>query len=126
MQVLNRINSLFAIKERLSKGNSVRANLRLNPSHIIYKGHFPGYPVTPGVVQLQIILVLVENHLQEKLRLDSITQCKFTHVLNPLVFAEIELDIQIEKIEQNLFAVAATGKALNFTFMKLQAKFCRL
>ena len=27
----------------------------LNPDHLIYKAHFPGQPVTPGVCILQII-----------------------------------------------------------------------
>ena len=34
-------------------------NVILNPDHLIYKAHFPGQPVTPGVCILQMIRELL-------------------------------------------------------------------
>ena len=40
--------------EGLPQGQS-GFNVILNPDHLIYKAHFPGQPVTPGVCILQMI-----------------------------------------------------------------------
>ena len=43
-------------------GNS--AEVRLIPESPIYKAHFPGYPITPGVTLLQIALELMGKKLR--------------------------------------------------------------
>ena len=37
------------------------AMLRLLPDSPVYQGHFPGYPITPGVCLVQIALELIEE-----------------------------------------------------------------
>jgi len=37
------------------------AQIRLNPNHEVYRGHFPQQAVVPGVVQLQIVKELLEQ-----------------------------------------------------------------
>ena len=37
------------------------ATLRLLPDSPVYRGHFPGYPITPGVCLVQIALELIEE-----------------------------------------------------------------
>ena len=50
---------MFTILE--DKGQEVK--IRLNPDHEIYRAHFPGNPITPGVCIVQIISeVLGEQH----------------------------------------------------------------
>ena len=39
------------------------ASVRLLPDSPIYKAHFPGYPITPGVTLLQIALELMGKKL---------------------------------------------------------------
>lgn len=40
-----------------------RASVRLLPESPIYKAHFPGYPVTPGVTLVQMALELMGRKL---------------------------------------------------------------
>ena len=35
--------------------------VKLNPGHPVYQGHFPGHPVVPGVCLLQLIKECVED-----------------------------------------------------------------
>lgn len=69
---------------------SVRASgyectITLDPNHITFKGHFPGFPVTPGVVQIQILEELVEEKVgRGNYTLKSVSQCKFLKVIDPI------------------------------------------
>ena len=38
--------------------------IKLNPEHPVYQGHFPGHPVVPGVCLLQLIKECEEGTLQ--------------------------------------------------------------
>jgi len=42
--------------------------VKLNPGHPVYQGHFPGHPVVPGVCLLQLIKECVEDIRQQKLQ----------------------------------------------------------
>lgn len=41
--------------------------VKLNPGHPVYQGHFPGHPVVPGVCLLQLIKECVEDIRQQKI-----------------------------------------------------------
>ena len=61
-------NDFYTVKETASPlENSVKGLIELNAAHIIYKGHFPEMPVVPGVLQIQIIKELLEDHLNKKI-----------------------------------------------------------
>ena len=47
-------NSLYAIEGQETADGAVCYDIRLHPDHTIYKAHFPGEPITPGVCVIQI------------------------------------------------------------------------
>lgn len=61
--------------------------LRLQSECFIYKAHFPGHPVTPGVCIVQMGVELIEELAGRRLRLKRVKNVKF---LSPLVPAEGE------------------------------------
>lgn len=63
--------------------NSIELTIQLNKDHEIFKGHFPNYPVTPGVAMLQIIKNGLENFLSKQLQLQSSSNIKFLNLVNP-------------------------------------------
>ena len=63
--------------------NSIELIIQLNNDHEIFKGHFPNYPVTPGVAMLQIIKNGLENLLSQQLQLQSSSNIKFLNLVNP-------------------------------------------
>jgi 3-hydroxyacyl-[acyl-carrier-protein] dehydratase len=73
------------------------ASITLNKNHAIFKGHFPGNPVTPGVCMMQIIKELTENILKVSLTMVSTSNVKFMALINPEVNAELTLDLEISE-----------------------------
>lgn len=59
------------------------ALVMINADHAIFNGHFPNFPVTPGVAMLQIIKNCLESHLEQSLMLQSSSSIKFLSLVNP-------------------------------------------
>lgn len=67
----------------------------LNKEHAIFKGHFPGNPVTPGVCMMQIIKELTQEILGSSLIMTSSSNVKFMALINPEINPTLKLDLEI-------------------------------
>lgn len=67
----------------------------LNNEHDIFKGHFPGNPVTPGVCMMQIIKELTEEIMGSSLIMTSSSNVKFMAIINPNIHPRLQLDLEI-------------------------------
>ena len=76
--------------EGLPQGQS-GFNVILNPDHLIYKAHFPGQPVTPGVCILQMIQELLSEEMGIPLFINKIKNAKFTSMISPLTDRRISV-----------------------------------
>lgn len=77
---------LFRIEspmEGLPQGQS-GFNIILNPDHLIYKAHFPGQPVTPGVCILQMLQELLSIQIDKQLYIKNIKNAKFISMMSPV------------------------------------------
>ena len=84
---------LFKVESRmegLPQGQS-GFNIILNPDHLIYKAHFPGQPVTPGVCILQIIQELLSVEMDIPLFIKKIKNVKFTNMISPVTDRRISV-----------------------------------
>jgi 3-hydroxyacyl-[acyl-carrier-protein] dehydratase len=97
-------NSFYTIEKNESTENIYCIGLVLNPSHEIYKLHFPGNPITPGVCLLQISLELLNFKFERKLRLIGAKNIKYLKVINPLENPRIEFVIQYKTENELIFA----------------------
>jgi 3-hydroxyacyl-[acyl-carrier-protein] dehydratase len=93
------LNDLYRITNLTIAEGTLLAEISLNADHQIYEGHFPGAPVTPGVVQLQIVKEILENHLQRKLKMKAMRTCKFLQIINPLKTPAIQISIKFTETE---------------------------
>lgn len=87
--------------------NSIEFTVELQKNHTIFKGHFPTYPVAPGVAMLQIIKNGLESHLQYSLQLQNASSVKFLNLVNPNENALLIFHIQFT-IEKELLRVKNT------------------
>lgn len=81
------------------QGAEVVAHYRTKKEHAIFKGHFPDYPILPGVVQVEmmaqstsfIVFLLHQNPMNLKMdvALLAITEAKFRKPILP------EMDLKI-------------------------------
>lgn len=76
-------DSFFIVESTQNTEGGFEAVLRTNPEHPIYKAHFPGSPITPGVCVIQAASELLANKLGRKLYLQSIKNVKFLMVIIP-------------------------------------------
>ena len=63
--------------------SSVEPLIRLEPDNVIFKSHFPDYPITPGAVQIRVATELLEAHLGKSLSLTRVKDLKFMEPLFP-------------------------------------------
>lgn len=66
-------------------------NIRLNPGHFIYKAHFPGHPVTPGVCLIQMVSELASQAEGTRLVISNVKNVKFTGVVDPVHDSELKM-----------------------------------
>ena len=119
---MNLINDLYKVIESKSELDSFEYLIKLNPSHKIYLGHYPGHPITPGVIQIAIVEELCGLKLNQKLKLSKITTCKFIGIINPIENPIISLSIILNKIDDVVFVLANISH-LNDEFFKLKSEY---
>ena len=77
------IDDLFIFEAFRETENGFEADLCTNPSHFIYKAHFPGNPITPGVCVIQVAGELLERKINRKVYLKTLKNVKFLSVIIP-------------------------------------------
>jgi 3-hydroxyacyl-[acyl-carrier-protein] dehydratase len=103
------LNSLYTIKRIHREGNLNRISIliKLNPSQEIFKGHFPGNPVLPGVCIVQIMKEILMVQLDKKLMLSYANSIKYLSFINPGVNSLVNLDVELKDMgNENIFCNA--------------------
>lgn len=116
------IDGLYILISKQSTEKGFLAKIQLDRNHSLFKGHFPGNPVMPGVCMLQIIKELTESELKRKLFLKSASNIKFMALINPDVNPELQLLIEISE-EGGLFKIKNITSFKDTVALKLNASF---
>jgi 3-hydroxyacyl-[acyl-carrier-protein] dehydratase len=82
-----------------------KAVILINEEHDIFKGHFPGNPIMPGVCMMQIIKELVEQITESSLFMQSLSNVKFMALINPFQTPELLLELDVTETEDNTVKV---------------------
>ena len=85
--------------------NSYLAMILINEEHEVFKGHFPGNPIMPGVCMTQIIKELTEQITESSLFMQSLSNVKFMALINPFNTPELRLELDISLTENDLVKV---------------------
>ena len=80
------------------QADSLGATVRLLPESAVYAGHFPGYPITPGVCLVQIALELIGEMADQvghdgSVHLVAAKNIKFTSPVFPAEGGELRFNI---------------------------------
>ena len=94
------IEGLYTTDHFSFEDNTVNASITLNSDHDIFKGHFPGNPILPGVCSIQIIKELTEKALDRSLFLSVSSNVKFLETVNPEANPKLVLSIAISEVEE--------------------------
>lgn len=77
------LDSLFHIESERHENGCHYYTVGLHPNHFIYKAHFPGEPITPGVCIMQMALELLEKACGMRLSMECARNIKFLKVISP-------------------------------------------
>jgi 3-hydroxyacyl-[acyl-carrier-protein] dehydratase len=80
----------------------------VNEKHDVFKGHFPGNPIMPGVCMIQIIKELTEKITESTLMIQTLSNVKFMALINPEATPELRLELDIVTTEDDLVKVKNT------------------
>ncbi|SEJ54002.1 3-hydroxyacyl-[acyl-carrier-protein] dehydratase [Dyadobacter sp. SG02] len=115
------LSSLYTITALDHTPNQITCTLQIDAAHAVFEGHFPGSPVLPGVVQLEMVKAVLSSALGKAFALKEMSTCKFLEVLNPTETPELTIHIQYKGDE--LLDVNASGKHSEKTCFKARASF---
>lgn len=85
-----------------TENGSFTAQISLNKDHDIFKGHFPGNPVTPGVCMMQIVKELTEEFTGSSLFIKTASNVKFMAIINPFETPDLKIQLDITENEQDV------------------------
>ncbi len=90
---------------------------------MIYKAHFPGKPITPGVCIIQIATELLNEISPGKKVLSSVGNAKFLAIINPLESKEVTFTFKKISEEDGFLKVSALVSDKDTVFTKLSLKY---
>lgn len=98
----------------------------VNEKHDVFKGHFPGNPIMPGVCMIQIIKELTEAVTASSLIIQTLANVKFMALINPDATPELRLELDIVTTEDNLVKVKNTTYFNDTVALKLSNTYKKL
>jgi len=116
------IQGLYTTETFNKNEEGISAQIKLNPKHEIFKGHFPGKPIMPGVCMIQIIKELTERSLGKDLFLSIASNVKFMAIINPETDPTLVIDINLSELD-GLIKIKSTTTFGETVALKLSATF---
>lgn len=107
------------LSEEKISDSKYNITILVNEKHEVFKGHFPGNPIMPGVCMIQIIKELTESITKSSLMIQSLANVKFMALINPEVNPELRLELDITTTEDGLVKVKNTTYFNDTTALKL-------
>lgn len=97
------VAQFFTLESGEKNGNSATYRCRLHPEAPVFKAHFPGFPVLPGVLTLKMVVDAInasQFFSTQTLTMQSIGNAKYLAVVNPQETQEVEISVAL-KAEKN-------------------------
>ncbi len=102
--------------------NLVNASISFNAAHDIFKGHFPGTPVVPGVCMMQVVKEMLEQNTSRQLQLQKASHLKFLAMIVPTITPTVNLKLSYT-IKENIIDTQAELFTSEQSFFKMKGSF---
>lgn len=96
--------------------------VKLNAGHPVFQGHFPGRPILPGVLMVQLVQHLVEQHTGTKLHMQQAKKIKFLAAVNPQQGTELSLKVSVTN-QAGGYSADASAMFLSQPCFKINAQY---
>jgi 3-hydroxyacyl-[acyl-carrier-protein] dehydratase len=114
------LSDYYSINSRWTEGENAIFEVSLNPDSEVYRGHFPGMPVSPGVCNMQMVRECVEQLTGYALRIDYVAQCRMTVLITPLQYPVLKIHIRLLENRAMQIKVQASIGVDDETFFSLK------
>jgi len=114
---------IYSFSNVTVNNDTISAQITFNENHEIFKGHFPGNPIVPGVIQVQIIKDLTEHGLQKELLLTNSKNIKFLNFISPVENKIVSVSISYQILDDNSIKVSASIFSQDVIFLKFSGFF---
>lgn len=104
-------NNYYKLKGSFTDDGAKVFDISLLSRCNVYRGHFPGNPVCPGVMNIQVVKELAEVTVGRKLRISAVKQCRFLAVATPTACPELTVRIQTTPLEEGCEVTATMQDA---------------
>ena len=111
---------LYTINNLTTDGNIFTTEISFDPSHPVFEGHFPGQPVVPGVVLVEVSAAVVSLVTGKELIVKEASVIKFLHVIDPTISPVIMIDGSIVEEEGNCCKASLRFYSDEVDFAKLK------
>jgi 3-hydroxyacyl-[acyl-carrier-protein] dehydratase len=111
-------NDFYNVESHILEEGKIMSNIKINRDHDIFKGHFPGQPVVPGVCLTEIVKEMVESEVGNKLMMIKGSNIKFMAVVDPQVNPDLTYDITYKYVDEDISVSCVTsfGETVAFKF----------
>lgn len=114
------------LSEEKTTDSKYTITILVNENHDVFKGHFPGNPIMPGVCMIQIIKELTEKITESTLMIQTLSNVKFMALINPEATPELRLELDIVTTEDDLVKVKNTTYFNDTVALKLSNVYKKL
>ena len=112
-----------SIDNYLAQEGHYAFRVRLDASHPVYRGHFPGHPVLPGVCTLQLVRECLNRGTGRRFRYAAIRECKFLGMVVPQADELLEIDIRVGDDTQSGFRLYPVRRMKGMRFATRRYEF---
>ncbi len=117
------LNDFFKILSVEKVESKLTIAVELNPAHEIFKGHFPGQPVVPGVCMVQMLKDTLSHIYKRQFTMKSASQLKFLAILNPDEVKALNIEVTVLNEDPGGLTVSGTFQNEGLIFLKYKAVF---
>ncbi|PRX47388.1 hydroxymyristoyl-ACP dehydratase [Salegentibacter salegens] len=118
------LKNFYSVVNSSEENGKHFTQIEINKDHEIYDGHFPGRPVTPGVILMNLFKEEAERRCGCKLQFKKGNNVKFMAVVDPNTDAVLNLETEIteENQEIKLKGIAKNSAGISLKINSLYKK----
>jgi len=110
------MNDFYSCRDIAVLDNELNCTLVFNAEHDIFRGHFPGNPVVPGVCTMEIVKELLQQQVSRPLILRSTGNVKFLQLVTPDITPVMKINWKEDETGYTVKASLSRESAVLFKF----------
>lgn len=93
--------------------------LKFDAGHEIYRGHFPGHPITPGVCIIAVVRELAEQAAGRTFHVQRVRNVKFMNIIDPEECGVVTVECETAAAEERTDCRATVHDGAGKVYAKL-------